>query len=113
MSRIKRGTTSLRRRHKVLAQTKGYRHARGKKERAAREAIAHAGAHAFAHRRDKKGDFRRMWQVKINAAARAHGFSYSRFINALKKKGIALDRKVLAQMAEHHPESFARLVKGA
>ncbi|OGI81713.1 50S ribosomal protein L20 [Candidatus Nomurabacteria bacterium RIFCSPHIGHO2_02_FULL_42_24] len=110
MSRIKRGTTSLRRRHKVLAQTKGYRHARGKKERAAREAIAHAGAHAFAHRRDKKGDFRRMWQVKINAAARAHGLSYSRFMDALKKKQVGLDRKILAHLAEHYPETFSRIV---
>src|SRR3989344_1163376 len=110
MSRIKRGTTSLRRRHKVLAQTKGYRHARGKKERAAREAISHAGAHAFAHRRDKKNDFRRLWQVRISAGLSPLGISYSKFIGALKKKKIDLDRKILADLAENHKDVFEKIV---
>ena len=113
MTRVKRGTTSLKRRKNVLKQTKGYRHARSSKERAAREAIVHAGAHAFAHRRDKKSDFRRLWQIKIGAAVKPLGFSYSRFIGALKKKNIAIDRKILADLAEYNPDVFARVVKEA
>lgn len=111
MTRVKRGTTSLKRRHNVLKATKGYRIGRSKKERLAREAIAHAGVHAFNHRRDKKGDFRRIWQIKINAAVKPLGFSYSTFISTLKKKGIGLDRKVLADIAENNPEVFERIVK--
>ena len=113
MTRVKRGTTSLKRRKNVLKQTKGYRHARSSKERAAREAIVHAGAHAFAHRRDKKSDFRRLWQIKIGAAVKPLGFSYSRFICALKKKNIAIDRKILADLAEYNPDVFARVVEEA
>ena len=95
MTRVKRGTTALKRRRNVLKQTKGYRHARSGKERAAREAIVHAGAHAFAHRRDKKSDFRRLWQVKINAAIRPMGLSYSKFMGALKKRILALTARFL------------------
>jgi len=101
----------MKRRRNVLSQTKGYRHARKSKERAAHEAIVHAGKHAFAHRRDKKNDFRRLWQIKISAAVKPMGFSYSRFIGALKKKNILLDRKTLADLAEHNPETFARVVE--
>lgn len=111
MTRVKRGTTSLKRRKNVLKQTKGYRHARSSKERAAREAIVHAGAYAFAHRRDKKNDFRRLWQTKIGAAVKPLGFSYSRFMGELKKKNIEIDRKILADLAEHNPETFARVVE--
>jgi large subunit ribosomal protein L20 len=75
------------------------------------DALAHAGAYAFAHRRDKKGDARRLWNVKINAALRPLGWSYSKFIGASKKKGFDLDRKSLATLAEHKPESFKRLVE--
>lgn len=113
MARVKRGTTSLKHRRNVLKQTKGYRGGRSKKERQAHEAIFHAGAHAFAHRRDKKSDFRRLWQTQIGAASKPLGISYSKFIGALKKKNIALDRKVLADMAESNPETFARIVKEA
>ncbi|GMQ95036.1 MAG: 50S ribosomal protein L20 [Patescibacteria group bacterium] len=111
MTRIKRGTISLKRRRSVLKQVKGYRFGRSTKERQAKEAIAHAGAHAFTHRRDKKGDFRRLWQIKINAAVRPLGLSYSKFIDALKKKEVGLDRKVLADIAENNPEVFERIVK--
>ena len=90
---------------------KGYRHGRSKKERQAREAILHAGVHAFAHRRDKKNDFRKLWNIKISAAIRPLGYSYSKFIDILKKKNIDLDRKILADLAENKPESFERLVK--
>ena len=110
MTRVKRGTTSLKARRNVLAQVKGYRFGRSKKEIQANDAIAHAGSHAFAHRRDKKNDFRRLWTVKMNAALRPLGFSYSRFIDALKKKGIILDRKVMADLAEHNPDTFANIV---
>jgi|SRR3989344_3810648 len=111
MPRVKGGVHALKRRRKVLKQVKGYRFGRSKKERQAREAIVHAGKYAFAHRRQKKNDFRRLWNIKINAAVRPFGFSYSKFIGALKKKGIELDRKVLAQIAEFHPEVFERIVK--
>jgi len=111
MSRVKRGTISSKRRSNVLSKAKGYRFGRGTKEKQAKEAILHAGVHAFGHRRDKKGDFRRLWQIKINAAVRGAELSYSKFIGALKKKNIGLDRKVLADMAENNPETFDRIVK--
>jgi large subunit ribosomal protein L20 len=110
MTRVKRGTTSAKTRRNVLAQVKGYRFGRSKKEIQANDAIAHAGAHAFAHRRDKKNDFRRLWTVKINAAIRPLGFSYSKFIDALKKKNIIIDRKIMADLAENNPETFVNLV---
>ncbi|MBI2046324.1 MAG: 50S ribosomal protein L20 [Parcubacteria group bacterium] len=111
MSRVKKGVRALKRRKNILKQVKGYRFGRSTKKRQAREAIFHAGTYAFAHRRDKKRDARAIWQIKINAVARPLGFSYSAFIGALKKKGIALDRKSLSDLAEHSPESFERLAK--
>ncbi len=100
----------MKRRKSVLSRAKGYRHSRSTKERHAKEALVHAGKYAFAHRRDKKNDFRQLWIVRLNAAVRENGFrSYSAFIDALKKKGIALDRKVLSELASSNPESFARL----
>ena len=110
MTRVKRGTTSLKTRRNVLAQVKGYRFGRSKKEIQANDAISHAGNHAFAHRKDKKNDFRRLWTVKMNAALRPLGFSYSRFIDALKKKNIIIDRKIMAILAEHNPETFENIV---
>ncbi|MEK7589675.1 MAG: 50S ribosomal protein L20 [Patescibacteria group bacterium] len=113
MSRVKRGTTANKRRRNVLSKVKGYRFGRSTKERLAKVAIAHAGTHAFAHRRDKKNDFRRLWTVKINAATRASEspISYSKFIDSLKKKNIKLDRKILADLAENLPESFERVLE--
>ena len=111
MARVKGGTTALKRRRNVLKQVKGYRFGRSKKERQAREAIAHAGAYAFAHRKDKKADRRRLWQIKISASLREMNMSYSKFMGAMKKKGVLLDRKVLADMAENHPAIFTRIVK--
>lgn len=110
MARVKRGTTKLRARKELLKKTKGYRFGRRNKEKEAREAMMHAGAHAFSHRRKKKGDFRRLWTIKINAAARPLGLSYSKFIDVLKKKNVELDRKVLADIAENNPETFERIV---
>jgi large subunit ribosomal protein L20 len=111
MVRVKKAVNALKNRRNVLRQAKGFRFRRSTNERAAIEALAHAGAYAFAHRRDKKGDARRLWNVKINAGLRPLGFSYSKFIGAAKKKGIALDRKALAHLAEFKPESFKRVVE--
>lgn len=111
MARVKKAMNALKTRRNVLKQVKGYRFRRGNTERAAYEAISHAGTYAFAHRRDKKGDFRKLWTVKINAALAPMNLSYSKFIGTLKKKNISLDRKSLATIAETSPESFERLVK--
>ena len=112
MTRVKKGVNALKTRRNVLKQVKGYRFGRSTKERQAYEAISHAGAYAFAHRRDKKGDFRRLWNVKINAGLRLIDpkNSYSKFIGALKKAKIYLDRKSLAHLAEFKPETFRRVV---
>lgn len=111
MSRVKRGTIKNKSRKNTLAQVKGYRFGRSTKKSQANEAIAHAGNHAFAHRKDKKSNFRRLWNIKINAEVRKHGFSYSRFINALKGKNITLNRKMLADLAENEPRAFENVVK--
>ena len=100
------------RRKNVLTRAKGYRGVRSKKERYAHEALMRAGKYAFAHRRDKKTDFRQLWIVRLNAAVRANGHtSYSTFIAKLKKNGFALDRKVLAEFAADRPEVFERISK--
>lgn len=113
MVRVKKGVNALKTRRNILKRAKGYRFGRSSKERQAYDALMHAGAYAFAHRRDKKGSFRREWNVKINAALRAidANLSYSKFIGALKKKNIALDRKSLSALASSHPEAFAKIVK--
>lgn len=113
MTRVKKGVHALKTRKNILAQVKGYRFGRSTKERMAYEAISHAGAYAFAHRRDKKGDFRRLWNVRINAALRNLDpkNSYSKFMGNLKKANIALDRKALATLALENPKSFEAIVK--
>ena len=110
MTRVKKAVHALKNRRNTLRQTKGFRFRRSTNERAANEALAHAGAYSFAHRRDKKGDFRRLWNVKINAGLRPLGFSYSKFIGAAKKKGIELDRKSLAYLAENNIKAFEKVV---
>lgn len=110
MSRVKRGTTKNKRRKNILAQTKGYRFDRKSKERVAKEAIRHAGVYAFRDRKTKKRNFRQLWTLRINAAAREQGFSYSKLMGALKKGGITIDRKVLSTLAKDHPEAFTRLL---
>ena len=112
MARVKGGKTSSTRRKNILAMTKGYRHGRKSKKRAAKEAIVHAGKYAFAHRRDKKNDFRRLWNVRLNAGLRQldEKLSYSKCIGALNKKGVRLNRKMLATLAAERPETFARVV---
>ncbi|MBX4216180.1 50S ribosomal protein L20 [Candidatus Parcubacteria bacterium] len=111
MPRVKRGTIGAKRRRNVLRKAKGYRFARSKKEIAARDAITHAGRNAFAHRRDKKNDYRRLWQIKIGSALKAEGLSYSKFTGAFRKKGMMINRKMLAELAEKHPATFLRIVK--
>ena len=110
MARVKKAVNALKFRRTLLKKTKGYRHDRSKKERAAWEAYVHAGKYAFAHRKDKKADFRALWNIRINAASRPLGLSYSRLINTLKKKGVVLDRKILAGLAKDRPASFERVV---
>ena len=110
MTRVKRGVLKTKTRRNVLKQTKGFRLNRRNKEAAAIEAIMHAGANAFAHRRDKKGDFRRLWNVRINAMLRANGSTYSKFIDKLNKKNVAINRKMLSTLAEENPETFKRLL---
>ncbi len=113
MARVKGSKISNKGRRNTLSQVKGYRFARSKKKRAAYEAIVHAGKYAFAHRRDKKNDFRRLWTVRINGALDAIQvtLSYSRLIGALKKKNIEINRKMLAEVAATRPESFERIIK--
>lgn len=110
MTRVKKAVNALKSRKNTLRKTKGYRHGRSTKERQAQEAIFHAGAYAFAHRRDKKGDARRNWNVKISYAAKGLGTSYSKLMGSLKKKGILLDRKILAMLAAENPETFKKIV---
>jgi large subunit ribosomal protein L20 len=110
MPRVKRGTTANKRREKILKYTKGFRWGRKSKERAAKEALLHAWTHAFRGRKEKKRTFRQLWNVKINAATRADGISYSKFIAALKKKNIAIDRKILADLAENEPAAFKKIL---
>ncbi len=113
MTRVKKGVNALKTRRKILSQVKGYRFRRSTNERNAYEAISHAGAYAFAHRKDKKGDFRRLWNVRINAALRSlpTPYSYSKFIGNLKKANVAIDRKILSTLASESPKSFEAIVK--
>jgi large subunit ribosomal protein L20 len=111
MTRVKKGVHALKRRRSVLKQTKGMRHGRSTKERQAKEALLHAGNYAFAHRKDRKSFNRKLWNIKINAGARINGMSYSRFIDCLKKKEILLDRKILSDVAENHPKTFAKILE--
>ena len=110
MVRIKSSVQSKKGKKKVLKKAKGYTGARSKRLRAAKEQVMHAGADAFTHRKDKKGDFRKLWISRINAAARMHGLSYSKFIFGLNNADIKVDRKILADIAVNDPEGFKKLV---
>lgn len=113
MPRVKRGVTAHARHKKVLDQAKGYYGARRKVFRVAKQAVTKAGQYAYRDRRQKKRDFRALWIVRINAAARECGLSYSRFINGLKKAAIEIDRKVLADIAVFDKSAFAALAERA
>ncbi len=110
MARVKGGLMAQKRRRKILSQVKGYRLGRSTKKRMAIEAIHHAQLHSFAHRKDKKNDFRRMWTSRLNAALRAAGFKYSVYMKVLKDKNVLLNRKMLATLADLRPEAFERLL---
>jgi large subunit ribosomal protein L20 len=111
MPRVKRGKIAHKRREKILRYTKGFRWGRKSKERAAKEALLHAWTHAFRGRKQKKRDFRRLWNVRVNAAARAEGTTYGRFVAALKRKNVKLDRKILADLALSEPEVFKKVLE--
>jgi large subunit ribosomal protein L20 len=111
MPRVKRGFKARRRRNKTLKMAKGYRGARSRLYKTATEAVDRALKYAYRDRRVRKREMRGLWIIRISAAVKLHGLSYSRFIGALKKANIALDRKVLSEMAIHDPERFGQLIK--
>ena len=111
--RIKRGTTTNRRHKKVLKQAKGMQHNRTRSFRLAKQAVVRALQYAYRDRRNKKRDLRNLWVTRINAAARENGTTYSKLIAGLNTKNIALDRKILADLAVREPEAFAAIVKTA
>ena len=113
MARVKRGVVARARHKKVLKQAKGYYGARSKVYRVAKQAVIKAGQYAYRDRRTRKREFRRLWIVRINAAARQFGLSYSRFMDGLNKAGIEVDRKVLADLAVHDIDAFGALVEKA
>ncbi len=113
MSRVRRGTVARRRRKKVLKAAKGYVGGRHRLYKTANETLIRAGAFAWRDRRRRKRDFRRLWNARINAAARMNGTNYSRLMGGLRKAGVALNRKVLAQMAYDDPQAFATVAEMA
>ncbi|HEX4939733.1 MAG TPA: 50S ribosomal protein L20 [Candidatus Kapabacteria bacterium] len=113
MARMKRGVVARRRHKKILKAAKGYYGARSRVLRVAKQAVTRAGQYAYRDRRQRKRQFRQLWIVRINAAARMNGMSYSRFINGLKKAAIEIDRKVLADIAVHDLATFAALAEKA
>ncbi|MBI2096683.1 MAG: 50S ribosomal protein L20 [Candidatus Sungbacteria bacterium] len=110
MTRVKGGVHAIKKRRKILKYAKGYRWGRKSKERQAREALLHAWTYAFQHRKKKKGEFRALWNAKINGALSQEGISYSKFIGALARKNISLNRKMLAAIAEEHPRTFQKIL---
>jgi len=113
MARVKRSVASRKHRRATLEKAKGYYGNKSRSYRAANEQVMHSGQYAFRDRRARKGEFRRLWIQRINAASREHGMSYSRFINGLHTAGVEVDRKVLADLAVTDPAAFASLVKVA
>ena len=113
MPRVKRGVPSRKRRKEVLKQAKGYYSSRGKHFKAAREQLLHSGTYAYRDRRARKGEFRRLWIQRINAAARINGLSYSKFMAGLREAEVEVDRKMLAELAVNEPEAFAALAEVA
>ncbi|MGA2139415.1 MAG: 50S ribosomal protein L20 [Verrucomicrobiia bacterium] len=110
MPRATNAPASQRRRKRMLLAAKGYRGWRSTKFRYAKNAVWHGLTYSFAHRKDKKADYRALWAQRINAACRAQGITYSRFIAALKKANIALDRKILSDLATHDPKAFSAVL---
>ena len=111
MVRARNAPSARRARRKAMARAKGYRGAKSRTFRAANEQVMHAMADSYSHRRARKGDFRRLWITRINAAARQNGMSYSRFVAGLNSAGVEINRKMLADLAVNDPEAFSQLVK--
>ena len=111
MVRARNAPSARRARRKVMARAKGYRGAKSRTFRAANEQVMHAMADSYSHRRARKGDFRRLWITRINAAARQNGMTYSRFVAGLNSAGVEINRKMLADLAVNDPEAFSQLVK--
>jgi len=110
LPRVKKGITKHRRHKKVLAMTRGQRASRHSLYRRAHEAMLKSLSYAYSHRRERKGDMRRLWILRVNAASRAQGLTYSQFMDGLRKAGVEINRKMLADMAVREPEAFANLV---
>ncbi len=113
MARVKRGVNAKKRHKKILKLAKGYYGAKSKLFRTANQAVTKSLTYAFIGRKQRKRDFRKLWIARINAATRAHGMSYSKFMGGLKKANINLNRKVLSELAIHNPDDFAKLVETA
>jgi len=113
MSRVKRGKIAHKRRKHLLEHAKGFRWGRKSKYRLAKDALFHGWKYAYRDRKVKKREFRRLWQTQINAACREHNMSYSKFIYGLKQNKIDLDRKILADLAQNHPEIFKKILETA
>ncbi len=111
MPRVKKGVTAHKRHKKVLAMTKGHRATRHSLYRRAHESLLHSLSYAYAHRRERRGDLRRLWIARINAASRACGTSYSQLMSRFRKSSIEINRKMLADMAVREPDSFTQLVR--
>lgn len=111
MARVKRGTMANKKRKNLLKNTKGFRYGRKTKYHLAKEALSHAWTHAFKDRKRKKREKRQLWDIKINAAARALGLNYQQLITQLTKNKIKIDRKILAELAEDRPQVFQEIIK--
>lgn len=111
MARVKRSVTGRKKRRTVLEKAKGYRGSRSRLYRPAREQVLHSLRYAYADRRTRKGDFRRLWIARINAAVREHGLSYNRFINGLHLAEVEIDRRMLAELAVRDPAAFGQFVE--
>ena len=110
MARVKRGVSARKSRREVMDRAHGFRGASGRRYRVANETVLHADRYAYRDRRKRKGDFRKLWITRINAAARQEGLSYSRFMNGLRLADVEVDRKVLADLAVRDPRAFSELV---
>ena len=113
MARVKRSVHAKKKRREVLRKAKGYYGSRSRRYRVAKEQLLHSGQYAYRDRRDRKGQFRRLWIARIGAGARQNGLSYSRFISGLQKADVEIDRKALADLAVHDPAAFGQLVQAA
>lgn len=113
MTRIKRGVNKKRRHKKMLSMTKGHQGVRHRLYRRAHESMIHALRYSYAHRKERKGDMRKLWNIKINAAARANGTTYSKLIHGLKLTGIEINRKILADLAMQDPGAFTQIAEQA